>query len=179
MTYLPSLPQDARLLDVFRAFPGPAGPLLDFHQVVMRGPSPLSVAERELIAAFVSGLNSCGYCYGVHQATAGAFGVDPGLLDDLLEDVDAADVDVRMRPVLRYVERLTRTPDKVLPGDAAAVLAAGWDEQALHDVVAVCALFNLMNRYVEGLGVTLGEGYAEVSGSRLADQGYAGLKELL
>jgi AhpD family alkylhydroperoxidase len=28
------------------------------------------VAERELIAAFVSGLNACGYCHGVHTAAA-------------------------------------------------------------------------------------------------------------
>jgi len=45
--------------------------------------------------------------------------------------------------------------------------------------VSVCALFSLMNRYVNGLGVTADEGYLEVSGRRLADGGYAGLKNLL
>ncbi len=179
MTHLPSLPPDARLLDVFRRFPDAARPLLDYHQVVMRGASSLSVAERELIAAYVSGLNSCDYCFGVHQATSHAFGVDEGRLTALLEDLDAADVEDRMRPLLSYVTVLTRTPDRVRPSDAAAVLAAGWDERALHDAVSVCALFNLMNRYVEGLGVTLGEGYAELSGNRLAEHGYAGLKDLL
>ena len=38
---------------------------------------------------------------------------------------------------------------------------------------------NLMNRYVNGLGVTADEGYLEVSGRRLADGGYARLKNLL
>ncbi len=71
MTFLPSLPDDAVLLDVFRAFPQTARPLLEYHQALLRGPSPLSVAERELIAAFVSGLNACRYCHGVHTATAG------------------------------------------------------------------------------------------------------------
>lgn len=61
MTFLPSLPDDARLLDVLRAYPGTAGPLLDYHEALMRGPSPLTVAERELVAAYVSGLNSCDY----------------------------------------------------------------------------------------------------------------------
>ena len=70
MAYLPSLPGDAVLLDVFRAYPDTARPLLDYHQALLRGPSPLSVAERELIAAFVSGLNACGYCHGVHTAAA-------------------------------------------------------------------------------------------------------------
>jgi len=37
--------------------------------------------------------------------------------------------------------------------DAQAVFAAGWDEQALYDAICVCALFNFMNRLVEGMGV--------------------------
>ena len=63
MTYLPSLPPGAVLMDVFRARPEIYRPLLDFHQALLRGPSPLSVADRELIAAYVSGPNTCGYCH--------------------------------------------------------------------------------------------------------------------
>ena len=37
--------------------------------------------------------------------------------------------------------------------------ASGWDEKALHDAVSVCALFNFMNRYVEGLGIKAGADY--------------------
>ena len=74
MTYLPSLPKDAVLLDVFRSYPHASRPLLDYHQALLRGLSPLSAAERELIAAFVSGLDACGYCHGVHTATAQVFG---------------------------------------------------------------------------------------------------------
>jgi AhpD family alkylhydroperoxidase len=81
MAYLPSLPPGAVLLDVFRAYPQTARPLLDYHQALLRGPSPLSVAERELIAAYVSGLNACGYCHGVHAATAEAFGIPEDTLD--------------------------------------------------------------------------------------------------
>lgn len=179
MVYLPSLPGHAVLLDVFRAYPDTAGPLLDYHQAVLRGPSPLSVAERELIAAYVSGLNACRYCHGVHQATAQAFGVGDGTLAALLTDVGTAEVPERMKPLLRYVGKLTLTPAKITAEDAGAVLAAGWEEQALHDAVAVCALFNMMNRLVDGLGITAGEDYFRVAAGRLADAGYAGLKDLL
>ena len=37
--------------------------------------------------------------------------------------------------------------------DADQVYAAGWDERALHDAIEVCALFNFMNRFVEGHGL--------------------------
>ena len=118
MTYLPSLPPGAVLLDVFRARPAIYRPLLDFHQALLRGPSPLSVADRELIAAYVSGLNACGYCHGVHQATARAFGVPEGTLTELLADVDSAPVAGLMKPLLRYVAKLTLAPAKVTPADA-------------------------------------------------------------
>jgi uncharacterized peroxidase-related enzyme len=179
VTHLPSLPEKAKLLDVFRAYPRTAGPLLDYHEALMRGPSPLSVAERELIAAYVSGLNACGYCYGVHQTTAETFGVSQQTLTALLDDLETAPVENRMRALLRYVRQLTTAPARLSPSDAEAVLDAGWEEQAVHDAVSVCALFNLMNRIVTGLGVTADEGYTDLSGRRLAEGGYAGLKKLL
>lgn len=179
MTYLPSLPDDAVLLHVFRAYPQTARPLLDYHQALLRGPSPFTVAERELIAAYVSGLNDCHYCHGVHTATAERFGIAEGNLAGLLSDVDSAPIDERMKPVLRYAGKLTLTPSRMTPADAGAILAAGWPEQALHDAASVCALFNFMNRLVEGLGVTADDSYFPTSAKRLADIGYDGLKQLL
>jgi len=152
MSYLKSIPEKAVLLDVFQAFPDTAVPLLEYHEVLLRGTSPLTVSERELIAAYVSGLNSCHYCYGVHKAVAEKFGIAEGLIKDLINDVDNADIDEKMKPILHYVGKLTKTPSRISQEDADAIFAAGWDDQALHDAVACCALFNMMNRLVEGWG---------------------------
>lgn len=179
MSYLSSLPDDAVLMDVFKLHPETSRPLLDYHEVVMRGPSPFSVAERELIAAYVSGVNSCGYCHGVHTVTAEACGIEAGVAPAAVADLDAAPVPDRMRPVLRYVGKLTRSPAAVTRADAEEVLAAGWDEDALHSAVMVCALFNFMNRMVEGHGITAGADYFATSGQRLKEVGYAGLNRLL
>lgn len=180
MPYLNSLPANAVLLDVFRAFPETSRPLLDYHELVMRGPSPFTVAEREQIAAYVSGVNNCGYCHGVHTATAEACGVPAGVLRATdADDLDAAGVDGRMAAVLRYVDKLTRTPAQLTRQDAERVFAAGWDERALHDAVLVCALFNFMNRLVEGLGIRADQDYFATSGNRLVEVGYAGLAALL
>src|SRR5271165_1925817 len=58
MSWLKSLPSNSRLFEVFQAFPETARPLIEYHEALMRGPSPFTVGERELIAAYVSGLNS-------------------------------------------------------------------------------------------------------------------------
>jgi AhpD family alkylhydroperoxidase len=82
------------------------------------------VAERELIAAYVSGLNACRYCHGVPTATARAFGIGEGTLGALLADVTTAPVAEPMKPILRYVGKLTLTPAKITHEDAEAVLAS-------------------------------------------------------
>jgi uncharacterized peroxidase-related enzyme len=179
MAFLCSLGDEATLLDVFRKFSATAHPLLEYHEALMRGPSPLSIAERELLAAYVSGLNACHYCFGVHTVTAENFGVEEGLLEELLENPAKAPIDARMKPILSFARKLTLTPSRMSQEDADQVFAEGWDEQALHDAVSVCALFNFMNRLVEGLGIKTNSEYFKTAGERLASAGYVGLLKML
>ena len=39
MPYLPSLPEDAKLLQVFQSYPATCKPLIEMHEALMRGPS--------------------------------------------------------------------------------------------------------------------------------------------
>lgn len=58
-------------------------------------------------------------------------------------------------------------------------MVAGWDETALYHTVAVTALFNFMNRLVEGLGIELDPAYLKPVSQRLADRGYLPLIEMM
>ena len=153
MAKFPSLPECPVLGDVFKRFPEGVGPLLEYHDILLRGPSPLSIAQREMLAAYVSALNACRYCFSAHQTIAEVHGIEPGLLELMVTDPAAVGIDAALLPLLAYVRKLTETPSRVLEADAAAVYAAGWSEQALFHAVSVCALFNFMNRIVEGCGV--------------------------
>jgi uncharacterized peroxidase-related enzyme len=153
--------------------------LIEFHEALLRGPSPFTEAERELIAAYVSGLNRCRYCRGVHSATAQRLGVADGLVARLVDEDDLAAAPERMRSVLAYARKLTQAADGVNETDADAVFAAGWDETALYHLVATTALFNYMNRLVEGLGIELEQAYVNPASKRLADNGYLPLIQLM
>lgn len=179
MPFLPELPARASLLDLFRAYPDTARPLLAFHEALLRGPSPFSVAERELIAAYVSGLNGCRYCHGVHTATAEHLGVPAGTVAAALADLATASIEPRMKPVLAYAGKLTASVRGVTEADARAILDTGWDATALYHTVAVTALFNFMNRLVEGCGIELDPAYLRPASERLADRGYGVLLEML
>lgn len=153
MTVFPSIEGEPALDKVFRRFPNTVMPLLEYHDRLLRDSSPLTVAERELIAAYVSGLNACTYCHGAHVVAARSFGIDPALFDGLMADLETSAVDDKLKPLLAYVGKLTRTPAMMTQKDADYVYSAGWDEQALFDAISVCALFNFMNRIVEGSGI--------------------------
>ena len=153
--------------------------MLQYREVLLRGDSQFTAAERELIAAYVSGLNHCNYCRAVHSQTAVALGIGANTVTNMFSDPQNEDVDLRMRPVLAFVRKLTLSPAKITAADADAVFAAGWNDCALHDAVAICALFNLMNRLVNGLGVEAPESYTRLAAQRLADGGYAQLLDFL
>ena len=175
MPFLPSLPNDANLTNLFLAYPEISKPLVELSDAVMTGPSPFSIAERELIATYVCAINECDYCYRTHRAVAEDFGVDAAAIDAVLEDVDASPVDPRMKPVLRYAAKLTREPHAVSNGDVEPIYAAEWDETAVTHTAAVCALFNFMTRLIEGTGLTGTEADFADAGKRFRERGYAGL----
>src|SRR5262249_22647460 len=91
--------------------------------------------------------------YGAHSLIAQEFGVDEFVFKTLLEDIDLAPVDGRLKPILRYVRKLTEAPSRMTKADLDAVLQAGWSEEALFHAIAVCAYFNYVNRLIDGVGM--------------------------
>ena len=153
MPRLRSFPKNPTLMDLRAKCSSLFELLRPYGHQLMRGPSPLTPGERELIAAYTSATNACRYCHGVHKLVAEGFGVDEAVLDKLWADIGTAPVDVRMKPLLAYARKLTEAPSRVIDADADAVYADGWSEEALLHTIAVCAYFNQMNRLVEGAGI--------------------------
>lgn len=172
MPLFPSFPSDADTSTIFGMALERYTGWFEFSERLMRGPSPLTPAERELIAGYTSALNACDFCFGTHTAIAIAFGLDERLLQALRDDIELAPVPEPMRPILRFVKKLTLTPSRLIQADADAVFSAGWDERALHDAIAVCARFNFMNRMVMGHGIVAEPEKFMERGRRKAKEGY-------
>jgi uncharacterized peroxidase-related enzyme len=111
--------------------------LINFHQEVLREESELSVGQREFIAAYVSGLNSCQYCHEIHSVTAEAFGVDSKVLEAVLDEISTAPIEAKVKPLLQYAKLLTIEPAKMNQSLIDDILSAGWSERAVHDLIYV------------------------------------------
>jgi uncharacterized peroxidase-related enzyme len=152
-----------------------AKPLRDLAEALLRGPSPLSSAERELIAARVSWLNDCMFCFKSHAAAAAALlGMGLELLDDVPRGLEHTPISPKLRALLRVAEKVREQGRAVSAEDVAAARAAGASDVELHDTVAIAAAFCMYNRYVDGLRAPTpprNEDYLEM-GRMLATQGY-------
>jgi uncharacterized peroxidase-related enzyme len=122
-----------------------------FTHEAMRGPSAWSVADRELMAAFVSSVNQCVFCVGAHTATAGQAYQDSGKVQAVLTDLEAAPVPDGLRATLRMVGKLTRE-GRVSAEDVRDVLSAGVSPGQVEDALAVCTAFNTTNRLADAFG---------------------------
>jgi uncharacterized peroxidase-related enzyme len=133
-------------------------------QALLRGPSPLTPAEREMIATYVSSKNGCRYCTRSHAAIARRLGAPA------LEEASP-----KMRALFAIAEHVRANVAPVPRDSIDAAKREGADDVAIHDAVLIAAAFSMFNRYVDGLDADTPEDGAasyEARAERLATQGY-------
>lgn len=125
-------------------------PMGAWTHAAMRGPSPWSVAERELMAAMVAKWNSSAFCIGAHGAVAAKTMKRPSV-DAVLSDFRTAPISPALKAVLVFLEIMTLRPMELSAEDAAAALRSGVTDDALRDAIAVATVFNIIARYADAL----------------------------
>ena len=174
MAHFESMPEHSRMRDLLMRFPEKGAVLMSLGELFLRGNSELSHAEREILFAYGSALNDCKFCHLSHKYTASELGVDESAFDQLLVSIDDAPIDEKLKPLVRFVQKLNQTPSHMTAGDVASVRAAGWSEDTIFDAICICGFNNLMNRVVDATGIEGTEEEHRESGQRLASLGYDG-----
>ncbi|MGN6492005.1 MAG: carboxymuconolactone decarboxylase family protein [Agriterribacter sp.] len=162
-----------RSLVMFR--PETGKPLYQLAQVLLRDPSPLSAADRELIAAYVSHKNNCMFCMSSHAAAARCLmGEESFIVDEVLADMQKAGISDKLKALLVIAGKVQISGKAVTEEDITAAKALGATDREIHDTVLIAAAFCMFNRYVDGLASftpTDPEAYAEM-GRRMVEKGY-------
>jgi uncharacterized peroxidase-related enzyme len=150
-------------------------PLYELAQVLLRGESPLSEAERELIAAYVSHLNKCVFCTSSHAAAARClYGNEKNLVDEVLDNMGQAGVSDKFKALLHIAGKVQVLGREVLQEDIAEARKQGAGDREIHDTVLIAATFCMFNRYVDGLAsyTPTDEKEYEAMGKRMTENGY-------
>lgn len=128
---------------------------IEFYVSLMFGPHKLSRARRELLAVEVSRLNACAYCVRHHGAALARVAKDRAFAERHMRGEAQAELSEQDRALLAYARKLTRAPAEVERADIAALRAAGFDDEDIVAANHVVGYFNMVNRFVLGLGVEL------------------------
>ncbi|GAA2520109.1 carboxymuconolactone decarboxylase family protein [Winogradskya humida] len=148
-----SLPEQVPgLIALAQQYPDTAGPLFMLAEAVLRGPSPLTAGERELIASYVSERNESLFCTESHRATARFLLPDPGLIDRIGGPEGTQAAGEKLAALLAIADAVAQGGTCVTPALMDRARQAGADERTLHDTVLTAAIMCMYNRYVDGLG---------------------------
>ena len=165
--------------------PGPRGPMLfrpevippvsQLAEILMRGPSTLTLAERELIGTLVSRQNDCRYCQTIHGAIAAHhLGGNEELVQCVKLDPAHSEISEKMKALLAIAAKVQLGGKHVTSGDVERAHGLGATDLEIHDTVLIAAAFCMYNRYVDGLATWAPqeqEAYIPM-GARMAHEGY-------
>jgi len=144
----------------------------EFTQEAMRGPSEWSVADRELMAAYLSKMNETKFCIAAHTATSALAYNDGAKVSATLADLETAPLTEPLRATLRMLGKLTRE-NNVDADDIQRVLAAGVSQQQIEDALAVAFAFNVTDRLADVFDFAVDDPAAINAGAKyLLERGY-------
>ena len=132
--------------------PETAEPMGVLANLLLRTNEGLTMAERELIATYVSYLNDCFYCQHSHGAIVTCYLNDNNVLvDQVIKDLDHAPVSDKIRALLRIAGSAQKGGKLVTTEQVEAAKGFGATDKDIHDTVLITAAFCMFNRYVDGL----------------------------
>lgn len=136
---------------------------MDLYMNIMFGKSPLSRAQREMIAVIVSVANNCIYCRQHHAEALNHYWKNENKVRLLIQNFSKVTLNETDNYLCELAWQLTRTPSLSTEIIINSLKKLGIDDRTILDATLVIAYFNFVNRMVLGLGVELendnGAGY--------------------
>jgi len=155
--------------------PETAEPMGKLANLMLRSNEGLSMAEREMIATYVSYLNDCFYCQQSHGAIAVCYlNGDKDLIEQVKKDHQHADISSKLKALLSIAGSVQKGGKHVTEDQVKKAKEEGATDKDIHDTVLIAAMFCMFNRYVDGLAsfTPTDEKEYETMGKHMAEKGY-------
>ena len=100
---------------------------------------------------------------------------DSSLVDAVLDDFEAAELEPRLRTTLEFLKQLTLEPWSVDPDALAPMRAAGVSDAAIEEAIRVCTCFSVVDRLADAFAFRVSRGrQLRLVKLILSRRGYAG-----
>jgi uncharacterized peroxidase-related enzyme len=142
------------ILKCFATHPPLLQQMIDLASSLLFTDGHLMRRTKEMIATYVSALNSCSYCLDSHASFLRTLGGSDDLLTALTDgDLEATSLTTKDRQLLIFVRKVTNESYKVVPEDIRPLSAVGWEQQQIVETTHITALFAFFNRVVNTFGL--------------------------
>ncbi len=142
------------ILKCFGTNPAFTRQMVDISSSLLFNEGHLSRRQKELIATWISQLNSCPYCADSH----GFFLVTHGAAKETAQslaagNLDAAGLSESEVELLRYLEKINRASFKTTRSDVLVLIDCGWSEEQIAEAVHVAAMLAFCNMVANAFGL--------------------------
>lgn len=135
--------------------PDTAAHLSELANQLLRIDDGLSMADRELIATYVSYLNDCFYCQHSHGAIAACYlDGNEALVEQVKNDYSRANIPDKLKALLAIAASVQKGGKFVTGEQVQSAGEHGATDRDIHDTVLIAAAFCMFNRYVDGLATS-------------------------
>ena len=124
-----------------------------YRSIMASAGTPLSRAERELIALVGSVENRCDLCVIGHSSALRELTGDPYNVGVIEVNFRRAKLTARERALAEFALAMTRAPAEIEPACLKPMRQAGLSEWDILEAVHVAAYYNMSNRLVSALGI--------------------------
>jgi uncharacterized peroxidase-related enzyme len=142
------------ILKCFATHPSLLEQMIALASTLLFTESHLSRKIKEMIATYISALNTCPYCIDSHASFLRTQGGNDELLQALSNaNLDSPSLNLRERRMLDFVGKVTIESHKISPDDINLMKGVGWDQQEIAEAVHIAALFACFNRVANAFGL--------------------------
>ncbi|MBM7557425.1 carboxymuconolactone decarboxylase family protein [Halanaerobacter jeridensis] len=110
---------------------------------------------KEMVAVVVSEANGCDYCVGAHSAFLNQLGVKEETINEVLTDIDSADISKKRKKILNFAVQSTTNPHQISDAEFNQIKELGFTDAEIVELVSVIDLFTSFNIFLDTLEVQL------------------------
>ncbi|MFO7677379.1 MAG: peroxidase-related enzyme [Thermoplasmatota archaeon] len=144
----------ANILKIHSLLPETMKDHMQLYTHIMFNKSTISREDKELIAVVVSKLNNCSYCIHHHVEALNFYWKDKKRIERFLKTNDYSCFSAKQQAMLKYAEKLTKSPDKIKESEVVYLREQGLTDKEILEVALIVSYFNFVNRMALGLHVT-------------------------
>tara|TARA_B110000003_G_scaffold101699_1_gene103948 strand:+ start:281 stop:832 length:552 start_codon:yes stop_codon:yes gene_type:complete len=150
-----------------------------YLEALMRQQTLLPTYIKEMIFAYISGLNGCQYCKNIHAEISKKLLRDANDEQPLL-DIENAGIEEKYKPILKLAHKVNVDIKSIVDEDVDQILQYGFDERVISEIISICGAAQFMNTVVVAHQIKPLDDIQNIGSAKMMiEKGYDGLAEYM